>query len=83
MKLREAVKKLDYLLHSQIFPPETFENLLFLYCKYQLFDSASKLMTDNPKFCETLLDKDDYSFIKTLVTTQSASEQQKDPKDSL
>ena len=28
-------------------------------------------MVENPKLCETLLDKNDYAFLKTLVTTQT------------
>lgn len=27
-------------------------------------------MIENPKFCETLLDKHDYDFLRTLVQTQ-------------
>jgi len=64
------MKKLNFLLHNALFPPETFQNLLYLYCKYQFFDLAQDLMGENPKFCDTLLEKDDYNFLKTLVTTQ-------------
>ena len=30
----------DLLLHNSLFPPESFQNLLFLYCKYQFYDLA-------------------------------------------
>ena len=69
--LPEAMKKLNFLLHNSLFPPESFQNLLFLYCKYQFYDLAQELMIENPKLCETLLDKNDYAFLKTLVTTQT------------
>ena len=32
-------------------------------------------MVENPKFCETLLDKNDYDFIRTLVQTQIEAQQ--------
>lgn len=38
--LPEAMKKLNFLLHNSMFPPESFQNLLFLYCKYGFFDLA-------------------------------------------
>ena len=59
----ESIKKLNYLLNNSLFPPETFQNLLFLYCKYFFFDLATELIQENPKFCETLLEKDDFDFV--------------------
>ena len=73
--LPEAMKKLNFLLHNSLFPPESFQNLLFLYCKYQFYDLAQELMVENPKFCETLLDKNDYDFLRTLVQTQIEAQQ--------
>jgi len=64
------MKKLNFLMHNSLFPPETFQNLLVLYCKYQFFDLAHELMVENPRYCEQLLDKDDFSFLKTLITMQ-------------
>lgn len=40
----ESIKKLNYLLNNSLFPPETFQNLLFLYCKYFFFDLANDLI---------------------------------------
>ena len=65
----DAMRKLNFLLHNSLFPPESFQNLLFLYCKHSFFDLANELMIENPKLCETLLDKNDYAFLRTLVTT--------------
>ena len=64
------MKKLNFLMHNSLFPPETFQNLLVLYCKYQFFDLAHELMIENPKYCDSLLDKEDFLFLKTLVTMQ-------------
>lgn len=30
-------------------------------------------MIENPKFCETLLDRNDFDFLRTLVQTQIES----------
>jgi|688.fasta_scaffold1643386_1 hypothetical protein len=38
-------------------------------------------MVENPKFCEHLLEKDDFCFLKTLVTTQISQFQQLDQND--
>ena len=33
----EGFEKLQFLLQQNPFPPETFGNLLLLYCKYSMF----------------------------------------------
>jgi hypothetical protein len=67
----ESIKKMNYLLRNSVFPPETFHNLLFLYCKYFFFDLANELMNENPKFCEKLLERDDFEYINSLILQQS------------
>ncbi|CDW79337.1 tpr domain containing protein [Stylonychia lemnae] len=73
----ESIKKLNYLLNNSLFPPETFQNLLFLYCKYFFFDLANELIQENPKFCESLLEKDDFDYIQTMIL------QQQDPNGAI
>merc|ERR1719242_2382217 len=41
-KPTEGFRKLNFLLHQHPSPPETFANLLLLYCKYSYFDLAAK-----------------------------------------
>lgn len=36
--LADSFSKLQYLLGQNPFPPETFANLLLLYCKYEVFN---------------------------------------------
>ena len=43
----ESIKKLNFLLHSNFYPPETFSNLLFFYCKFFFYDLANELITEN------------------------------------
>lgn len=52
-------KKLNFLLSSEHFPPETFANLLLLYCAPQhgFLDLAADVMAENPDYCATLLSK--------------------------
>ena len=70
----DSIKKMSHLLRDWLFPPETFQNLLFLYWKYYFYDIASELIAENPKFCQKLIEKDDYDYIATLII------QQTDPK---
>ncbi|KAK6018128.1 hypothetical protein OSTOST_16300, partial [Ostertagia ostertagi] len=39
-------KKLQYLLSQNPFPPETFANLLLLYCKYEYYDLAADVLAE-------------------------------------
>jgi tetratricopeptide repeat protein 30 len=73
----DSIKKLNHLLRDCLFPPETFQNLLFLYWKYYFYDLASELIQENPKFCQKLIEKDDLEYINTLILQQS------DPKKAV
>lgn len=46
-KPSEGFEKLQFLLQNEPFPPETFANLLLLYCKYQYYDLAADVLADN------------------------------------
>lgn len=67
----DSIKKMNHLLRDWLFPPETFQNLLFLYCKYYFYDLASELIHENPKFCQKLIEKDDFDYINTLIIQQT------------
>ena len=45
-------KKLNFLLQSPPFPPETFANLLLLYCKpmHAFYDLAADVIAENPQY---------------------------------
>jgi tetratricopeptide repeat protein 30 len=40
-------RKLNFLLSNPPFPPETFGNLLLLYCKYGYYDLAADILAEN------------------------------------
>lgn len=52
-------KKLNFLLQSPPFPPETFPNLLLLYCKPQhaFYDLAADVIAESPHYVNRLLSK--------------------------
>ncbi|KAB7505222.1 Tetratricopeptide repeat protein 30A [Armadillidium nasatum] len=46
-KPTEGFEKLQFLLGQNPFPPETFGNLLLLYCKYEYFHLAADVLAEN------------------------------------
>jgi len=52
-------RKLSHLLQSPPFPPQTFCNILMLYCKPQhaFYDLAADVMADNADLVATNLSK--------------------------
>lgn len=50
-------KKLNFLLQSPPFPPETFANLLLLYCKpmHAFYDLAADVIAENPQYVSKFL----------------------------
>ena len=67
----DSIKKMNHLLRDCLFPPETFQNLLFLYWKYFFYDLANELIQENPKFWQKLIEKDDFEYISTLIQQQT------------
>jgi tetratricopeptide repeat protein 30 len=43
----DGFEKLQFLLQQNPFPPETFGNLLLLYCKYEYYDLAADVLAEN------------------------------------
>ena len=46
-KPTDGFGKLQFLLQQNEFPPETFGNLLLLYCKYEYYDLAADVLAEN------------------------------------
>lgn len=68
-------KKFNFLLQNPPFPPETFQNLLLFYCKYQYFDLAADVLADNPHLAWQYLSQDQqslYDFLDGLITAQTS-----------
>ena len=70
----EGFEKLQFLIQQNPFPPETFSNLLLLYCKYQYFDLAADVMAENAHFTYKYLSPYLYEFLDALITQQTSPE---------
>lgn len=68
-------KKFNYLLQHPPFPPETFQNLLLFYCKYQYFDLAADVIAENAHLSWKYLSQKNqplYDFLDGLITAQNS-----------
>ncbi|XP_039631100.1 tetratricopeptide repeat protein 30A isoform X1 [Polypterus senegalus] len=74
-KPTEGFGKLQFLLQRNPFPPETFGNLLLLYCKYEYFDLAADVLAENAHLTYKLLSPYLYAFLDAMITCQTAPEE--------
>ncbi len=70
--LADSFAKLQYLLGQNPFPPETFANLLLLYCKYEYYDLAADVLAENAHLTYKHLSQYMYDFLDALITQQSS-----------
>lgn len=70
----EGFKKLQYLLGSQFFPPETLQNLLLSYLKHGYLDLAADVMAENNVVLEKFLDTDLRSFLAAAILMRESPE---------
>ena len=70
-------KKLNFLLQNPPFPPETFGNLLLLYCKptYNFYDLAADVMAENSHLVQQNLPQDVYDYLDGAILKQSSPEE--------
>uniref|UniRef100_A0A8C4Q8B6 Tetratricopeptide repeat protein 30 n=1 Tax=Eptatretus burgeri TaxID=7764 RepID=A0A8C4Q8B6_EPTBU len=71
----EGLQRLNYLLNQTPSPPETFGNLLLLYCRYEYFDLAADILAENAHLTFKNLSQFVYEFLDALITGQTASEE--------
>ncbi|XP_075712467.1 intraflagellar transport protein 70A isoform X2 [Rhinoderma darwinii] len=74
-KPTEGFEKLQFLLQQNPFPPETFGNLLLLYCKYEYFDLAADVLAENAHLTYKFLNPYLYDFLDALITCQTAPDE--------
>ncbi|CCW67472.1 unnamed protein product [Phytomonas sp. Hart1] len=68
-------KKFNFLLQNPPFPPETFQNLLLFYCKYEYYDLAADVLAENQHLAWQFLSHDQqslYDFLDGLITAQTS-----------
>lgn len=70
-------RKLNFLLQNPPAPPETFGNLLLLYCKPQhaFFDLAADVMAENQHLVVRHLPRDLHEFLEATITRQTSPEE--------
>eukprot|EP00927_Polykrikos_kofoidii_P049448 TRINITY_DN4349_c0_g2_i1.p1 TRINITY_DN4349_c0_g2~~TRINITY_DN4349_c0_g2_i1.p1 ORF type:complete len:673 (-),score=150.23 TRINITY_DN4349_c0_g2_i1:73-1854(-) len=73
-KPTEGFRKLNFLLHQHPSPPETFANLLLLYCKYNYYDLAADILAENADLTYKCMNPQDYEFLDVLILAQSSPE---------
>jgi len=73
-KPTEGFRKLNFLLHQHPSPPETFVNLLLLYCKYNYYDLAADILAENSDLTYKVMNPQDYEFLDALILAQSTPE---------
>uniref|UniRef100_A0A183CM83 Tetratricopeptide repeat protein 30 n=1 Tax=Globodera pallida TaxID=36090 RepID=A0A183CM83_GLOPA len=70
--LADSFSKLQYLLGNNPCPPETFANLLLLYCKFEYFDLAADVLAENAHLTYKLLTQYQFDYLDALITQQSS-----------
>lgn len=68
-------KKLKYLIQSPPFPPETFSNLLILYCKHSYYYLAADILAENDHLSYQFLSPELYDFLEATITAQTSPEE--------
>jgi len=70
-------KKLNFLLQSPPFPPETFANLLLLYCKptHAFYDLAADVIAENPQYVAKHLNQDLQDYLQATIMRSSSPEE--------
>jgi tetratricopeptide repeat protein 30 len=68
-------RKLNFLLQSPPFPPETFGSLLLLYIKHGCFDLAADVMADNPHLTFKYLAPETYEFLDAALAVAASPEE--------
>ena len=71
----QGFEKLQFLLQQDVFPPETFANLLLLYIKYEYYDLAADVLAENVHLSYKYLDEFLYKFIEAVILRQKAPEE--------
>jgi len=71
----EGFEKLQFLIQQNPFPPETFANLLLLYCKYEYYDLAADVMAENAHYTYKYLTPYLYEFLDAIITQQTSPEE--------
>ncbi|CAD5212330.1 unnamed protein product [Bursaphelenchus xylophilus] len=68
----DSFARLQYLLTQNPFPPETFANLLLLYCRYEYYDLAADVLAENAHLTYKYLTQYMFDYLDALISQQSS-----------
>ncbi|RCN40236.1 tetratricopeptide repeat protein [Ancylostoma caninum] len=71
----DGFAKLQYLLSQNPFPPETFANLLLLYCKYEYYDLAADVLAENAHLTFKYLTQYQFDYLDALINLQTSPDE--------
>eukprot|EP01086_Lenisia_limosa_P012454 TRINITY_DN40799_c0_g1_i1.p1 TRINITY_DN40799_c0_g1~~TRINITY_DN40799_c0_g1_i1.p1 ORF type:complete len:676 (+),score=138.86 TRINITY_DN40799_c0_g1_i1:100-2127(+) len=71
----DSFEKFNFLLNSNPCPPETFGNLLLLYCKFGSYDAAADLLAENLELAYVYLTTEVYEFLEATIQGQTSPEE--------
>ena len=66
----QGFRKLNFLVSNPPCPPETFPNLLLLYCKHQYYDLAADVLAENAHLTYEYLTGELYEFLDATLMVQ-------------
>ncbi|XP_062507596.1 intraflagellar transport protein 70A-like [Corticium candelabrum] len=68
----QGFEKFQFLLQQNPCPPETFGNVLLLYCKYQYYDLAADVLAENAHLTYKYLTPFMFDYLDAVITQQSS-----------
>ena len=68
-------RKINFLLQNPPFPPETFGNLLLLYCKYGYYDLAADILAENSQLTYKHLTQELYEYLEATIMVSTSPEE--------
>lgn len=74
-KPSEGFAKLQFLLQQNPFPPETFANLLLLYCKFEYYDLAADVLAENAHLTYKFLTQYLFDYFDALIVQQTSPDE--------
>ncbi len=75
MDVNGCFEKLKFLLATPPFPPETFGNLLLLYCKLGHYDLCADILAENSHLTYDYLSEELYEFLDTLIMSKASPDE--------
>lgn len=70
--IEEAFEKLQFLLQQEMFPAETFYNLLLLYCRTDRYEIAADILAENTELTYKYLTPYMFEYLDAIITRETS-----------